>query len=125
RRCMARGRTGSEEYWKDVIEDYLASKRGLVDYCQKHKVSKSSLYKWSHQLGIPLKQGRQESQTQQINIMDKEEPRSFIELDVPKYQENATIPLKLDLLITPERQVKIETTTTWDNIVGLVKALVI
>src|SRR5262245_34043208 len=120
---MARGRAGSEEYWKSVIKDYLTSGCGQVAYCQRHKISKASLHKWSRQLGIPLKQRQQASQFRQSK--NNEESLSFIALNVPAHMESAAIPLKLDLFITPERQVKIETIATWDNVVGLVKALVV
>jgi hypothetical protein len=128
---MAREGVNNEEYWKRVIEDYVASGIGQKLYCQEHKVSKASLYKWSRQLGISLsKQSRtfQNQQTdrndKQTNTDDKEVPISFIELNVLSHQQDSPLPLKLELLLTHDRKVRIETAAGWESVVVLVKTLV-
>lgn len=124
-------KTELEAHWRSVLEDFSASNFGVGRYCQERKISKASLYGWSHRLGIPLKNGETLMNTAQTNKNDKqrssakeENSFSFIELKIPSSNTNVSLPLKLELLLPQKRLLKIETTSTWEDVVGLIKMLV-
>lgn len=121
-------KTELEAHWRSVLEDFAASNFGVGRYCQERKISKASLYGWSHRLGIPLKALMNTAQTskkdKQGSSAKVENPFSFIELKIPSSNTNVSLPLKLELLLPQKRLLKIETTSTWEDVVGMIKALV-
>lgn len=119
-------------YWTRILDDFRESNSGITQYCQEHKVSKASLYKWSQQLGIPLKKQYAINELRQIdkedvqsNATDKA-PFSFIELNVspPAVSSSLSVPVKFELLFSRQRCLKIEATSRWEDLVGMIKALV-
>lgn len=119
-------------YWTRILDDFRESNSGITQYCQEHKVSKASLYKWSQQLGIPLKKQYAINELRQIdkedvqsNATDKA-PFSFIELNVspPAVSPSLSVPVKFELLFSRQRCLKIEATSRWEDLVGMIKALV-
>jgi len=120
-----------EARWQKVLEDYASSSYGVSQYCQDRKVSKSSLYKWSQRLGMPLKNRPALAKANQINkdntppiLAGQEAPFSFIELKLPPSHAGAPFPLKLELLLTQERKLRMEVSSTWEQLVGMIKTLV-
>jgi hypothetical protein len=94
-------------------------------------MSKASLYSWSRRLGIPLKNRENLTDTDQArkddkqrNFANEDSPFSFIELKVPPSDFSASFPLKLELLLTQGRRLKIETASTWEGVVSMIKTLV-
>lgn len=121
-----------EGHWARILDDFRESNSGVTQYCQEHKVSKASLYKWSQQLGIPLKQQYPinevcpvDKEGLQSNAIDKD-PFSFIELNVtpPTISPSLPIPVKFELLLSQQRCLKIEATSKWEDLAGMIKALV-
>jgi hypothetical protein len=117
--------------WQKILEDFAASDCGVIQYCQDRKVSKSSLYKWSERLRMPLKNHstlakicQMNNDNDTINSTSQEAPLSFIELKLPPSDVGASFPLKLELLLTQDRKLRMETSSTWDQLVGMIKALV-
>jgi hypothetical protein len=120
-----------ESHWKKILEDFAASGSGVSKYCQEHRISKASLYKWSKQLDIPLRNQCALTKTHQVDrsgvqasSTGAEESFSFIELKVPPSNASASLPIKLELLLMQERKLRIEMTSTWEQVVGMIKALV-
>ncbi len=119
-------------YWTRILEDFKESNNGITQYCQERKVSKASLYKWSQQLGISLKKQYAinehcpvDKKDVQSNATDKD-PFSFIELNVspPAVIPSLSMPVKFELLLSQQRCLKIEATSTWEDLVGMIKSLV-
>ena len=120
-----------QAHWRSVLEDFAASDFRVGQYCQERKMSKASLYSWSRRLGIPLKNRENLTNTDQArkdgkqgNFANEDSPFSFIELKVPPSNLSASFPLKLELLLTQERRLKIETASTWEGVVSMIKTLV-
>lgn len=119
-----------EAHWKGILEDFTGSNYRVGKYCQDRKISKASLYKWSKQLAIPLKNQRSLTKTSRIDRNGVqtspigEEAFSFIELKIPPSNASVSFPLKLELLLAQERKLKIEIPSTWEQAVGMIKTLV-
>jgi hypothetical protein len=120
-----------EAHWKGILEDFTGSNYGVGKYCQDRKISKASLYKWSKQLAISLKNQRSLTKTSRIDRnsvqtspIGEEEAFSFIELKIPPSNASVSFPLKLELLLTQERKLKIELPSTWEQAIGMIKTLV-
>ena len=120
-----------ETRWKEILEYFTGSGCGIGKYCEDRKISKASLYSWSQRLGIPIKNRGSLTKThltdkndKQASSLEKETPFSFIELNVPCSKASAPFPLKLELLLTKERKLKIETTSTWEGVTSMIKTLV-
>lgn len=94
--------------WCQLIKDYQASSLSSIEaYAQSHQVAKSSLYKWSKRLGLPLKQS----------------PVSFIELEPlaelpPSGLESFSVEVRINNRST------VTMTAPWPKVIELVKALV-
>lgn len=120
-----------EARWKKTLEDFAASGSGVSKYCQERRISRASLYKWSKQLDISIRNQRSLTKAYQVDKNDvqasstgEEEAFSFIELKVPLSNASASFPLKMELLLTQERKLRIETSSTWEQVVGMIKTLV-
>ncbi len=121
-----------EAHWKKILEDFVASGSGVSKYCQEHQVSKASLYKWSKQLDIPLRNQCSLTKTHQVDqnsvqasSTGEEEAFSFIELlKVPPSNASTSLPVKLELSLMQERKLRIEMASTWEQVVGMIKTLV-
>ena len=119
-----------EAHWKKILEDFAASGGGVSKYCQEHKESKSSLYKWSKQLDIPLRNQCSLTKTHQVDRSGvqasspgEEESFSFIKLKVPPSNTSASLPVKLELSLIQERKLRIELASTWEQVVDMIKTL--
>jgi hypothetical protein len=128
---VKKARIELEAHWKGILEDFTGSNYGVGKYCQDRKISKASLYKWSKQLAIPLKNHgslakapQADRDGTQISSIGEEEAFSFIELKVPPSNASVSFPLKLELLLTQERKIKIEAPSTWEQVAGMIKTLV-
>ena len=120
-----------EVCWKKILEVFSSSGSGVSKHCQERKVSKASLYKWSKQLDIPIKNKYPLTKTHQIDkngaqasSTREEEAFSFIELKVPPSNASPSFSHKLELILTQERKLRIETTSTWEQVVGMIRTLV-
>ncbi len=125
-----RNKAGLEGYWLRVLDDFAESNCSVSQYCQQLNISKATLYKWSKRLGVPLK-GRDLDKKAPIAQKDAQsmapasEPAfSFIELNVPCPTEEPPLPVKFELLLPQRRSLKIEAPSSWNGVIGLVKALV-
>lgn len=121
-----------EGYWARILDDFRESNSSITQYCQEHKVSKASLYKWSQQLSIPLKKQYPingpcsgDKRDVQSSATDKD-PFSFIELNLlpPTVSPSLPMPVKFELMLSQARCLKIEATSSWEDLVGMIKALV-
>jgi hypothetical protein len=120
-----------EAHWKGILEDFVGSNYGVGKYCQDRKISKASLYKWSKQLAIPIKNQhslttthRTDGNSAQTSPIREKEAFSFIELKVSPSNTSISFPLKLELLLAQEHRLKIEVPSTWEQVVGMIKTLV-
>lgn len=118
--------------WRKILEDFVASDRAIRHYCQDRNVSKASLHRWSRRLNIPLRPARSsltkspqaEGNEGPSNVTRKDDPLSFLELKVSPFNGVSSFPVKLELVLAPGRLLKIEAASSWDGVVGMVKALV-
>lgn len=97
--------------WQGLIKDFQESSLPVKDYVQERHIQKSSLYKWSKRLGMPLKK---------VPV-----PLSFIELQ-PLDQEAAPYVPQLELfaievMVSKGGSVKVD--MPWPKMVEFVKAL--
>lgn len=123
-------KAGLEVHWLRVLDDFSDSNCSVSQYCQQLNISKASLYKWSHRLGVPLK-GCKPIKERPVN---QKEPQpitqedsslfSFIELNASCPPMNPSLPVKFELLLAQGRSLKIEAPSSWDGVIGLAKALV-
>lgn len=123
-------KVGLEGHWTRVLDDFADSNCSVSQYCQQLNISKAAVYKWSKRLGIPLKArdcAKEPSVDQaatQPMASENGPPFSFIEFNVPHPPISPPLPVKFELLLARGRLLKIEAPSTWDGMVGLVKALV-
>jgi len=121
-----------EGYWARILDDFKESNSGITQYCHEHNVSKASLYKWSKQLGIPLKKQHATNEVLPLNKEDAQSnatdkaPFSFIELNIspPAASPSLSVPVKFEFLFPQQRCLKIEATSSWEELTGMIKALV-
>ena len=120
---------GLEADWKKVLEDFTVRGCSVKQFCQERHLAKATLYKWSHRLGIPVTHKTEQTASVQKgknaegrNGDIPKAPFSFIELKVPSPMTPAC-PVTLELLGTQERQLKIETTSSWEGIIIMIKSL--
>ena len=129
---VRKAKQGLEGHWARILDDFAESDCDVRQYCQNLKISRASLYKWSQWLGIPLCKQRSASKATVIDQEDmhqttsigNDSPFSFIELKIPPSNTSISFPLKLELLLAQERKLKIEVPSTWEQMVGMIKALV-
>lgn len=127
-----KARLGLEAHWARILDDFAESDCDVRQYCQKLKISRANLYKWSQRLGIPLRKQRNLSKapvgnredTQQAINMGNDAPFSFIELSIPPPASSVSSPVKLELLLDRGRLLKIEAASSWEGLIGMIKALV-
>lgn len=120
-----------QSHWRSVLEDFAISDFKVGQYCQEHKMSKASLYHWSRRLGIPLKNRESLTDTDQVrkdnhqgNPAQEESPFSFTELNISPSADSSSRPVKLELLLAQGRLLRIEATTSWEGVIGMIKTLV-
>jgi hypothetical protein len=121
-----------QTHWRSVLEDFAAGDFKVGQYCQERRMSKASLYSWSRRLGIPLRNRENLTDTDQVRKDNKqgypakdEDPFSFIELNIsPPPAASSSCPVKLELLLTQGRSLKIEATPSWEGVIGMIKVLV-
>ena len=96
---------GLTSKWRQIIMDYQTSCLSIKGYAQSQQVAKSSLYKWSKRLGLPLKQA----------------PLSFIELEpLDKIPYLETFPIEVRI----NNRSTVAMTAPWPKVIELVKALI-
>lgn len=116
---MPQRREDRTQYWQQVLEDFLASGLKKEEYAKQHKISRASLYKWSKCLGISLEQSGKNFSSEQ------ESPLTFVEMkELPSSSYVPQVPLKLEVCGRRGMTVKVELTAGWEQVAGLVKALV-
>jgi hypothetical protein len=127
-----KAKIGLEGHWARILDDFAESDCDVSQYCQKLKVSRASLYKWSQRLGVPLRKQRSLSKVpvadkedmQQATSMGNGTPFSFIELNIPAPTSGGSCPVKLELLLDRGRLLKIEAAPSWEGLTSMIKALV-
>lgn len=94
--------------WRQILKDYQASSFGSIEsYADNQQIARSSLYKWSKRLGMPL----------------KKEALSFIELEpVTELPSLALECFSVEVRINNRSTVGLS--AAWSQVIELVKALV-
>ena len=93
--------------WREIIKGYETSGLSIKGYADSQQVAKSSLYKWSKQLGIPL----------------RKKSLSFIELEpLAELPPLGLESFPIEIRINNRSSVMME--APWPKVIELVKALV-
>ena len=107
----------SEDYWKEVIKDFLLSGLSQENYTRKHKICRATLLAWSKRLEIPLGGRKKCPQAQ------KEPPLSFIEVKPSGNFMAGASSLKVEIYFSQGHKLKFETGGDWAKAGLFVKTL--
>jgi hypothetical protein len=99
---------GLTNKWRQIIKGYQGSSFSSIEaYADSQQLSRSSLYKWSKRLGMPL----------------RKETLSFIELEPTA--ELASLPLEsFSVEVRINNRSTVAMAAPWPKVIELVKALV-
>jgi hypothetical protein len=107
----------SEEYWKEVIKDFLLSGLSQENYTRKHKICRATLLAWSKRLEIPL--GGQGKSPQ----VHKKPSLSFIEVKPSENFMAVASSLKVEIYFSQGHKLKLETEGDWSKAGVFIKTL--
>lgn len=107
----------SEDYWKEVIKDFLLSGLSQEEYAREHKLCRATLLAWSKRLEIPLGRRRKSPQ------VHKEASVSFIEVNPSENFMAIPFSLKVEIYFPQGHKLKFETGGDWSKAGLFVKTL--
>lgn len=102
-----------EKKWRGVIKGFQATSLSVEAYTREHHLSKSSLYKWSKRLKMPLKGPSLPLSFVEIKALD-----GFLEQ--PPSSEVFSVEVRIS-----KGSGYLKTELSWPKMVDLVKALVV